>query len=71
MAELPRNHRGGAGTLRKINISDEDLIEAYMDALRLRLTPDFICLLETEMAARGLIFVGPPSLEAYVAETSR
>jgi Sporulation inhibitor A len=71
MAELPRNHRGGAGTLRKIDIADEYLIEAYMDALRLKLTPDFIYLLETEMAARGLIFVGPPSLEAYVAVTSR
>lgn len=71
MAELPRNHRGGAGKLRKIDIADEYLIEAYMDALRLKLTPDFIYLLETEMAARGLIFVGPPSLEAYVAVTSR
>ncbi|WP_082220517.1 sporulation histidine kinase inhibitor Sda [Domibacillus robiginosus] len=41
--------------MNQLNISDEYLVEAYINALRLKLTPDFIYLLETEIIARGLV----------------
>lgn len=56
--------------MRKIHISDEHLIEAYLNALRLNLTPDFISLLESEINTRGLIFLESPSHQKKTMETS-
>lgn len=36
------------------NMSDELLIEAYFQAIKLKLDPDFIYLLETEIRHRSL-----------------
>jgi len=36
------------------HISDELLIESYYEAKRLNLSPDFLCLIETELNRRNL-----------------
>ena len=56
--------------MRKIHISDEHLIEAYLNALRLNLSPDFISLLESEINTRGLVFLESPSHHKKMLETS-
>jgi hypothetical protein len=54
IAGLP--HKPG-GTMEKLKISDEDLLKAYNDAIRLELTEDFIYLLEIEIKIRRLVFI--------------
>lgn len=56
--------------MRKINISDEHLIEAYLNALRLNLTSDFISLLESEINTRGLVFLENLPHDKKILETS-
>ena len=56
--------------MRKIHISDEHLIEAYLNALRLNLSLDFINLLESEINTRGLVFLESPSHHKKMLETS-
>lgn len=36
------------------HISDELLIESYYEAKRLKLSPDFLCLIERELNRRNL-----------------
>lgn len=41
--------------MEKLHISDEHLLKAYKDAIRLQLTQDFLHLLESELKNRGIV----------------
>ena len=53
IAGLP--HKLG-GNMEKLKISDEYLLKAYNEAIKLELSEDFIHLLEIEIKTRGASF---------------
>ena len=55
IAELP--HKLWRTTMEKMKISDEDLLKAYNEAIKLELNEDFIHLLEIEIKIRELVFI--------------